>query len=324
MSAKITNEQLLSYLNQGFLVQYYDIEGVRVGIKTLSQKQIDSVFLSFKADPKGEIRSTYESPSLFAKQFIYSIDSHILNDEEKISVVDELAKGVVEDLYQKWNKMQSNLKDYKDQLPEFVKTPVSKINFKVCKALKTTPDSEIIQNMDPLVKEWFYYAISQDEADLTNEIYEKLEFLVGFFDSDAAKKARNHRLKAQGIMPEGSTITSNFDREILEEIARTDPDFDPEKHTSLDEYLRDKQLNPNEVQTTGDVLNLAEPEITEQEKENFFLHLEREKKSPLTDKEKELAINKLETGQVVNIQEIIAEIEAEELPDAEILDDFDL
>ena len=48
------------------------------------------------------------------------------------------------------------------------------------------------------------------------------------------------------------------------------------------------------------------------------------KKETLTDKEKELAINKLETGQVVNIQEIIAEIEAEELPDAEILDDFDL
>jgi len=319
--------QLSAYLDQGKLIEFYDFgKDIRVGIQSLTIKNIEDIALYFKGQPTPEVYQDAEAPVVFASYFLYSVNEKVLTPEEREELSQSLPHTFVQALFKKWRDLQTKTEGFNQFLESYIKTPDSKLKYKLCKLFKTTPSDPFIRDMDPITQNWFYHSIIEEEKEFLNEVYDKIEYAVGFFNYEGATKARRRRLSKQGIKSADDDYkeSSNFDQELLNELREAYPDVDLSHIRTLDDYMQFMQENQMDVLDPTNSPNVIQ--YSEEDKANLIETLGREKGSPLTESEKEITIYKLDNGLPVNLQEIIKEaidLDAVGLNSAqEILKDF--
>src|SRR5690606_36712716 len=148
---------------------------------------------------------------------------------------------------------------------------------------------------------WFYFNILEDEKEMANLIYDKLEYAVSFWDSKAAEKQRKIRLKAQGYDIKDSDLiqSTHFDQELLNELKELDPNLDTSKIKSLHDSVNFAQEVPFEEDIES---NKNGSKYSEEDEVNLMSWLERDNGSLLTETGRQLIIYKLDYGQPINLK----------------------
>lgn len=311
---KLNNEDLSeqqfnlsTFLDQGHLIEFYDIDEFRIGIRSLSALELDEIILEYKTYALDDVFKEAEAPVIFARRFLYSVDGKILSLDEGITLADSLPYGLIDRLFQEWQQLQQvRLDKIGINLETYCKTIASRMKYKLCKLLQVLPTDSKIRSMDPITRAWFYRNILEDEKELSNSLYEKVEYAVSFWDSKAAEKQRQIRLRAQGEEVDDSDHyrTTNFDKELIEGLKEIDPNLDTDNIKSLDDYIHFAQEVPFEDDIQN---NMSGAKYSEEEIANLIVQLGKEKGSPLTETEKQITIYKLENGHVINLRQILNE-----------------
>ena len=320
----LDHAQLSAYLDQGKLIEFYDVSrDIRLGIQSLTIKNIEDIALYFKGQPSHEVYQDAEAPVVFASYFLYSVNEKILTSEEKQELIQGLPHLFIQALFKKWRDLQAKTENFNTFIDSYIKTPDSKLKYKLCKLFKTTPCDPLIREMDPITQNWFYHSIMEEEKDFLNEVYDKIEYAMGFVNYEGATTARRRRLSRQGIKIEdqNSRESTSFDDELIRELQEAHPDLDTSHIQSFDDYMRFIEENRSTSLNESDSLKYSDDD-----KANLIESLGKEKGSPLTESEKEITIYKLDNGLPIKIQEIIKEaidLDAVQLNSAqEILKDF--
>jgi hypothetical protein len=309
--------ELASFLNQGRLIEFYDFEGVRFGIRSLNPNELDQLALYFKSKPLDDVLHDTEAPLLFCKKTIYSLNGKVLDSGEKEEFIDSLHQDLIQLLFSQWRELQSRVEDVGDSLEDYCGSLQSRMKYKICKLFQKPPTHPYIRNMDPITQAWLFRNIVEDEKDLSNMLYDKLEYAVSFWDPKNVEKQRKWRLRSQGIKIDDPDTkeSTNFDQELIDELAAMDPNIDTSKIKTLDDYINFAPVAPfeEEIEKTKNSITKYDDE----EKQTLITWLERQKGLPLTQTEREITIYKLDNGQVINLKQITDEAADLELANAD-------
>src|SRR5690606_1360093 len=79
-----------NFLDQGRLIEFHDLEGIRIGIRSLNAQEVDLILFQYKLEPTNDILKEAQAPSLFAKKFLYSVSGKILSAKEREELADSL------------------------------------------------------------------------------------------------------------------------------------------------------------------------------------------------------------------------------------------
>lgn len=331
-SLKDHNIEISNFLDRGGLVYYYRIGDDIIGIRSLTLKDFGDISLYYKGKQYNEFYNTSEAPIIFAKHFLYSINSVILDKNQISEIIDNLCYELVLKLFKCWKELQEYIEVLEKNLEKYVQSFESRLKFKLCKFFQVTPNDPKIQEMDRISQIWLYRNIIEDERELNDILYEKIEYLVGFVDGKAAKQAYNYRQEQRGKQPSSydphKIKNTQFDSDLLEYLSQNDPNFDPDKVRGLDDYVNYVQRNDEFSEAVDNAYNNPEQSkaIAEYERQKFIDYLSRQKGCPLTEKEADLAISKLDDGQFIDLNQILEEAAEflENNPVVEIPDDLDL